>query len=517
MAEPAYTNDLTTIVDFDGTPSSPSVSEPSSGWTAGRSPAVDTDFPIQGTNHCSLIMNTTGKAGVLCSNGDSFSWTSGDYLFGWIVWLAPGAIAERSSGGLAMLCGSSISAYKVFYVGGKTYGAYPYGGWQNFAVDPEMTYDEVVGSPSAYNIVGGGANVLSSVSKGAPLGFDVFRYGRGIFYIDGGESGDYANFTDMAEANDNTTARWGLFQSIAGGFKQKGILSFGENSLCEFVDSNKAIVIDDSIYVASDFNRIEIHNTSSIISWTNCSISSLCAISLGQFEMIDNATVTFYSCLFKDMDTFIFQSNAVISGCTFLRCGKVTQGGASMTGLTFSASTGTAALVVNSISNISKCNFISAGTGYAIEGFSAAGDYTITDVTFTGYAGSDGSTGNETIHVLATSGIVNINISGGTTPTIHTAGATVNVIIPETTLTLTGMQTESDISILTAGTTTERVNVQENSGTSYPYNYSYAENDYIDIGVFKAGYIPFYIRNYLLGNTNSSIPISQVIDRAYLE
>jgi len=196
MAVPAYTKDLITIVDFDGTPSSPTVAEAST-WAAGRSPVVDTDFPIQGTNHGSLTMNTNGKAGMVCDNASSFTWTSGHYLFGWIVWLAPGAIAEIAAGGLVMICGSSASVYKVFYVGGKTYGAYPYGGWQNFAVDPTKTGSETSGSPSAYYIVGGGANVLTAVSKGNPLGFDVFRYGRGIFYIDGGQSENYSNFTSF--------------------------------------------------------------------------------------------------------------------------------------------------------------------------------------------------------------------------------------------------------------------------------------------------------------------------------
>ena len=82
------------------------------------------------------------------------------------------------------------------------------------------------------------------------------------------------------------------------------------------------------------------------------------------------------------------------------------------------------------------------------------------------------------------------------------------------TLTLTGLQTGSDIVILEDGTTTERVNVDANAGTTYEYVYETPED--IDIGVFKIGYKPFYIRGYTLASADGSVPIAQVADRDYL-
>ena len=82
------------------------------------------------------------------------------------------------------------------------------------------------------------------------------------------------------------------------------------------------------------------------------------------------------------------------------------------------------------------------------------------------------------------------------------------------TLTMTGLVTGSDIVVLAAGTETERVNVDANSGTTYGYTYETPED--IDIGVFKEGYVPFYIRNYTLGSTDGSVPIAQIADRNYL-
>lgn len=82
------------------------------------------------------------------------------------------------------------------------------------------------------------------------------------------------------------------------------------------------------------------------------------------------------------------------------------------------------------------------------------------------------------------------------------------------TLTLTGLVTGSDIVVLAAGTDTEYINVDAHAGTSYDYVYETIDN--IDIGVFKAGYVPFYIRSYQLGSSDSNLPIAQIADRNYL-
>jgi len=82
------------------------------------------------------------------------------------------------------------------------------------------------------------------------------------------------------------------------------------------------------------------------------------------------------------------------------------------------------------------------------------------------------------------------------------------------TLTLSGLVAGSDIVILNAGTEVERANVDSNNATSYNYVYETVGN--VDIGVFKSGYVPFYIRNYTLSNSNASLPIAQVPDRNYL-
>lgn len=80
-------------------------------------------------------------------------------------------------------------------------------------------------------------------------------------------------------------------------------------------------------------------------------------------------------------------------------------------------------------------------------------------------------------------------------------------------LTLTGLQLGSDVVILQAGTETELVNVDANASSTYLYDYDAPTT--VDIGVFKAGFVPFYVRGYTLASTDATLPIAQVPDRNY--
>jgi hypothetical protein len=42
----------------------------------------------------------------------------------------------------------------------------------------------------------------------------------------------------------------------------KGLMTFGFGTLTQFTDANKSIVIEDSLFVLSTFNRIEVRNIS---------------------------------------------------------------------------------------------------------------------------------------------------------------------------------------------------------------------------------------------------------------
>lgn len=83
-------------------------------------------------------------------------------------------------------------------------------------------------------------------------------------------------------------------------------------------------------------------------------------------------------------------------------------------------------------------------------------------------------------------------------------------------LTFTGLATSSEIRIYTAGTTTELTGVENTTldGT-FVYLYPYSGDILVDIQIFNLQYQPIRYTNFILGSSNTTIPIQQVIDRNY--
>jgi hypothetical protein len=81
-------------------------------------------------------------------------------------------------------------------------------------------------------------------------------------------------------------------------------------------------------------------------------------------------------------------------------------------------------------------------------------------------------------------------------------------------LTLNGLVSGSDVVILQADTETVLNQVDQNATSNWVHTYE--TPTMIDIFVSKAGYVPFYIRNYNLQSSNASLPIAQTIDRNFI-
>jgi hypothetical protein len=81
-------------------------------------------------------------------------------------------------------------------------------------------------------------------------------------------------------------------------------------------------------------------------------------------------------------------------------------------------------------------------------------------------------------------------------------------------LTFSGIVNGSDVVILQAGTDTVLGQVDQNSVSTWDYIYETPTN--VDIFVSKAGFVPFYIRNFTLQSSNATLPIAQIIDRNYI-
>ena len=429
-----YTPDLTTIAN--------AISTDAGSWDEFNSPynqatpVEDTQNYIQGATCYSG--STSTKSGLVFSiaydYGSALSITTGHVVLTWIYYAVGSNLEDYATGGMRVAIGTNQDDFNAWYVGGSDYSRNPYGGWMNVAVDPDHPADMTAGA-------GNGGNyqwfafmpyTINAISKGNPIAIDAIRYGRAQYTITDGTSGNPANYTEMAEDNDTGANSYGLFSYQSGSFLWKGLISYGSSSTaCYFEDSNKAVIVDDAPATYTAFNQMEVVNAGSEVRLTNMSYSSLGTVSPGTFNMVDNATAYINACLFKDWYTFSFSSKSTIIGATFLRCDSVTQSGASMSNTVFNRSIGSAALYMNTVSEISDLSFISSGSGWAIEGFSSTGSYTLNSVTYDGYdsgTGPSGNTGDRALHVLATAGTATIYYPGGDLPSYYSEGATVDLI-----------------------------------------------------------------------------------------
>ena len=337
MAVASYTTDLTSFESWETTGGSGSTPVEMTGYATTQQNTfenADPDNPIQGTLHASVAQRNTGTGSIVADRPTGVSLAAGEAFFFWATFLQSRAINSFSSDGLVGFVGTGTGDYYRWTIGGNDFGRNPYGGYANYVCDPTISTANAVrvtqGSPgTTYTHVGFGCDVTSAIARGNPYNLDAIYHGRGEAIVTGGTSTDAdATFEGLAAVNDDNANRWGLFQEQFGSYLWKGLLTLGTSaSAVEFTDSNKAIFIDDVRVVASDFNKIEINNTASNITWTNINISSLGSVARGQFEMIDGASFSADTCVFTDMDTFTLQKgtgNCNINSSTFRRCNTVT-------------------------------------------------------------------------------------------------------------------------------------------------------------------------------------------------
>ena len=432
------------------------------GWASGGSPGAETENFIQNTQSQSQTFGnaTTGKSIAFDAGSDvSASIPTGDVIMGWVFMGAPTNMYSYASGGHRFGIGASLTNLDMWAISGDNRPPNPYGGWWNVAIDPTVTPDYTggTGSGGAWQFFGSliGDTTLGirvKIAKGNPHAVDGMLMGRGEIYC----TGTGATFTLMAAQNDLVANRWGCLQDTGGGtFLWKGLMSLGQSGTSTtFSDSNKSISIDDTAKTYLAFNKIEIRNASTSVTWNNISFFSKGTLSPGQFEMVENATVAKTGCSFNNMDTFTYLSNGTLTSCNFIGCGVITHGGADFLDCAFQGNEGTADtsymvynIAVDPNGEMDGSSF-TMGTAltHGIElGTSCPTSMTFTNFTTSGYHASNGQT-SSFFHIKETSAAVTytLNIIGGTGNfSYKSAGAIVNVVISPVALTVK-VQDESD-------------------------------------------------------------------------
>jgi len=482
MGAPIYATDLTLIDLADATTNWAESSD--SLWDDGGPPSQETDYYLHNGGTAACISATAsvakGNHSTLIANYGSGATvpTDGAVLL-WAYFAAPNALDSYANGGLKAIVGSGLEDFKYWDVGGNDFGRNPYGGWENFAVDPAQTQDGTVGSPtSTLQYFGIAHKITVAISKGNPFGVDVLRFGRcEARFTDGDLANGYCTFSGFAAANDAVSARWGLIQAIPGGYLWKGLITIGYSTAADFRDSGFSVLIDDVRKVSSAFNKIEVRQSGTRLDWTDGKIESLGTVSRGIFTMIDAADVNWLRMTFKGMDTFSFLSSASVLDCIFSGCNAITMAGAGdMDGSRVLAPTvaaDTSALIWNLATDpdgyLDNMTFSKgANAHHAIEfGISSPTSITLRGCTFTDFNAAH-TNNDSTFHVKRTSGTVTINcVSCSGNLTYKSAGATVVIVANPVTTKVTVKDGISKAAVQGASVT-----LYASGSGPYPYNLS---------------------------------------------
>jgi len=454
MAVPSYTTDLTTIAIGEIAVDTGTWDESSdAGWDTAGTMVADTNLYYNGVECVSAqytkLGTGTGASGpgtIMYVHPSSFTIPTDGAILIHHLWAAPAALNALAPGageaGITMLVGNSFGDCDIWNMSGSDFAPAPRGGWANYAVNPTVTRDTLIGAGAAspYTTVGIGV-AATAQARGNPQACNAIRYGRCEAIFTGGQAADYATFAGYGTVDNASAARWNLIEPVGtSGFIMQGLQSLGTAATpVDFRDQNKKIDVRDTINVTAGFNKMNVVNAGSNIEWTAISIASLGTIAKWAFEVLDDAPVSKVACTFTDDGAFTYKSNSVIATTTYRRCGLITQGSASMTGCTIDSPTGAVAMAANAIGSVSNSTFNSVGTGHAVDlGIIAATASVAWANNTTGYAVANGATGNEVILVNVAAGqTLTINVGDGyTPPTYYNTGAgTVLVVAGQKTFT----------------------------------------------------------------------------------
>jgi hypothetical protein len=204
---------------------------------------------------------------------------------------------------------------------------------------------------------------------------------------------------------------------------------------------------------------------------------------------------------------------------SFVSCGQINPNNAIMVNSNIVNSVASSALLWNFSGNtngkLDGCSFLSTGTGHAIElSSSTPTAITLSNITFSNY-GASGTT-NAALYNNSGKSIA-VTIAGGTIPTIrNSSGSTTSIISGLVTITLSNLKANTEIRVYedSGGLNGADVDGVDNSTTSF--SFSVASSKVINIMINNLNYLPADIWGFTVPSSNTTIPISQVIDRQFL-
>lgn len=489
---------------------------------------------------------TAGSAngkGIIFENGLSLDLTD-TLVYAWMI--IYGAPDTQANGGLNIVLGDGTNRI-AFAVAGSDNTPFRYSTaralWYCLVLDtdniPSVT-NAIAGSLgsldySSITEVGIACANKASVITGVNLGMDIARYGADGFTITGGSGGAGDNFQELADAETFATGEgFGLFAELfTDSFEAHGPLTFGDDSgtlSLDFLANNQQVLFRDRGFGVGRNAINVVGNGTGTTTFqlgdklgaaggeNGVTIRSLigvgCSMDLSDSNVDE---ILFYGSTFDNIDqSFVFSNSAnaadhEVFACRFINCATVDPGDVAFENNIFvgaADSNGAILIDADGTSNWADLTFQSDGTGHAIY-ITAAGTYDFDNFSYSGYASSDGSTGNEVIYNNS-GGAVTINVNGGDTPTVRngaSASTTVNssVSVEVTVIDEAGDPVEDARVILRTASDTiiDRVLTNASGVASGTYSGS-TPVAIVDSWVRKASSSPFYQQGTIAGSITSN-------------
>lgn len=293
---------------------------------------------------------------------------------------------------------------------------------------------------------------------------DAIYYGAGLT-ISGTTTANQL-FTEAFNENFLTANKYGILL-------KKGSVIFSQGDLT--LSGTSLVSNGETLNFLATLNGFDVYNLdiTGSVALTNTSIVA----DAGVLFNFDSTTATSFSMtggVLKRFNTLLTAASQPMSGVVFQdggastvantisdspfnQCGKITVTGL-LSKCTINKSTATEAVSADNTNKADGCSFIKdAAPSHAFELTGAEASYNWNSHA-TGYdAGATGNsvqvagasvTGNETIHITATTGTFTINVAdGATVPSVSSAGAVVNVVAGQKILTIKGWVSGSQLII----------------------------------------------------------------------
>ena len=505
VAAQSITSDLSTMTLFES-------GTTSTDFGGGQGSSDETDFYIQGSQSFSRkVSGTTAVVGFgITQTGPT---VAGQHVYVWVINQTPGLVNTTANGGVRVAIGSSGNAYDMFYVNGSEDLI---GGWKCYPVDWQATPDASAGNPNTTYVVGALLATNGTVNRNN-LGVDAIRYGTGIDATGGGSPDPDLTFSDIADFDSDVTRQLGVLQPTPSGVQLQGEIRIGADDTTTpttFNDVDAVLTKPNNnptgvnTNTSATFSGITLQGSQTTATFTGCLFISLDTHDTGYIDAsaaTNAATATFDGCTFLDWGTFDGRSTVSLDNSTFKNCGVVTTNGTLVDGCTFSGSSPVD--VGNNLGDISNSSFTSSGSGHAITTSVSTGTVSFSGNSFSSYSGTGA---NAAINFTATSGSVTVNVSGGAIPSFQTAGVSVTFSLSNS-LTLTGLETNTEVRVYDAGTTTELAGEESNTTGTFTASVSVSA---VDIVIFNLDFIAIRLTN-VDTTSDRTIPIQQQEDRQY--